>query len=75
MISLPSAFTPVQKCGHSERSWYSICSRHHKHDPNCGMCNTGRCIECHPEFSFFDKKNNTQVHPFPNLKNKDGKPV
>jgi hypothetical protein len=60
-------------CGHDEKSWISICSMHAKPKEDCGMCSTGRCIECIPTiskgglFPTFDRKTGERVNAFPNL--------
>lgn len=64
---------PKLSCGHSVRSWYSICSVHRDYKESCGLCNTGRCIECIPSiksgdrFPTFDRKTGEYVNAFPNL--------
>ena len=27
-----------------QQDWYSICSRHHKYDPNCRLCQKGQWV-------------------------------
>ena len=60
-------------CGHDEQDWYSICSRHPKHDPACNHCNVGRCIKCQPDLAAigerakFSHRNGSPADPFPNL--------
>jgi hypothetical protein len=64
---------PKQKCGHKMSSFYSICSMHGVPKADCGMCNTGRCIECIPEiplgsrFPTYDRNTGEWVEAFPNL--------
>ncbi len=63
---------PPLPCGHTQDNWYSICSSHRfgEGGENCGRCQTGRCIACHPDdgkLHFFNKNDGSVANPFPNL--------
>ena len=64
-------------------TWYSICSRHQKVDPNCDLCKigkeiddsatTGYLVEWDPEEIGLHRKEKTKVHTTVKGKGKIGR--